>query len=210
MDRNAIMNWTKLFNANTGRMLHDDEAALWYKNLCSEIQGFAGADLSANDLELCTAIRYAFRPGSGIKMPQKKFDFTKNHLRLWVETRRQDLNLGDRDPAKEARRQRLIKKLDSIKDAIAEESDPRRIWDLICSPQVEEGFNNNVFAYLERFAIETHPGWERPLDYMVEKMREVEEAYNRSKAAMHDAPNMGKVKADLGDIKPKKDRRHDR
>lgn len=187
------MNWTKVFAVNTSRTLHQDEADLWYKDLCQEVRGFDRGNDAANDAEIAAAIRYAYRPDSDLKRPKNKFDITKNDLRHWIFTRREEQGANDFDPEKAAKRKRLIERFDDIKRQIREESDPCKIWDLICSPMVEEGFSSKVYPILETYAMQVHPEWTRPHEYIASKWKAVREAMNQTAENMRDVPGEDEI-----------------
>ena len=179
------MQWPKLLSVNSGRNLNKDESAMWYVELCHALDWFRDRDDSANDDELCMAIRWAFSDKNPNPPSKGKWDLSKNDLQRWVETARAS---GATSKVNSERREQCRKLLDDIKARIREETDPCRLWDLICEPRIEDGFKEKVYSYLECYVIEVHPDWERPGEYIASKWREVRDAMNQMIDNIHDKP----------------------
>ena len=187
------MEWTKIFAVNTSRTLPAGEADIWYKELCEEVQGFKQRADRINDDEIAAAIRWAYSdkyPGS---LPQNKFDITKNVLRKWIQAYRGHNRCNPDGSGKAAaQRARNIDLFNSLKEQIKNETDPCKIWDLICTPSVQDGFKDKVYSILECWAFDCHPEWRRPEEYIASKWKPVHEGMKAVSEHMKDDPSREK------------------
>ena len=182
------MEWPKIFAVNTSRTLEEGEAFAWYQELCDDIPDFKEQGEKANDDEIVGAIRWAYSENNPNPPTKKKFDLTKNDIRKWVLTAR-CIGRGAADTSKHDRCRRIF---DELKAAITLETDPCKIWDLICTPRVEDGFKDKVYSVLEVHAIREHPEWHRPAQYIADKFKDIREAMEQVSDHMKEDPGNDK------------------
>ena len=180
------MQWPRVLSVNTGRDLKMSISDMWYAELCKDLSELQLNTDEQNDELICAAIRWAHRDGSTMADVRNKFDLDKNDLRKWVQAYQGHAKCSGED--KVARRQRNAQLLDDLKQAISEETDPCRIWDLICTPRVQDGFKDKVYSYLECYVIEVHPDWQRPEEYIASKWDAVKAAMAGVAEHVHDEP----------------------
>ena len=164
------MNWPKILSANSGRLLKPDEAKLWYSELKRELRHFDDRAEFMNDDELCNAIRYAYSAENKHVRKPHKLDLTKNNLRIWVCMWRKARSLADDPDAGLSEQDRRIKEL---KAQIRQTTDPIEIWNIICTPNWLDGWDESACNTLEEYAMRIHPGWSRPVAYINKLLAEI-------------------------------------
>jgi len=173
------MEWPGVFYMNTGRQLTKPEADLWYRELQEQdIRDFRENIDSENDKTICNAIRSYYSTDNQARTkykPKRRFDLTKNDLRIWICIWKGKSAVNEQTD-KERDREALRQQLRYLKDQIARETDPIKLWDLICTPEEEDGWKAPIYKHLEDYVRHCHPEWERPTAHIAKLLSELVDA----------------------------------